>query len=74
MTNTNTKALPTHRIYSVTKNGDKKPTWTEIGAAWRNRDGRGFNLTFKARPLPGSDIVIREPMPRKAQAAQQAAL
>src|SRR5271168_5208446 len=42
----NTKALPTHRIYSVSRNGEKKATWQEIGAAWPHKDGKGFNLQF----------------------------
>jgi hypothetical protein len=42
----NTKAHPTHRIYSVTKNGDSKTNWQEIGAAWPHKDGKGFNLKF----------------------------
>lgn len=55
----NTKALPTHRVYSVSKNGEKKATWQEIGAAWPHKDGKGFNLTFAARPLEGAQIVLR---------------
>jgi hypothetical protein len=55
----NTKARPTHRIYSVTKNGDSKANWQEIGAAWPHKDGKGFNLKFTARPLDGAEIVLR---------------
>jgi hypothetical protein len=54
-----TKAAPTHRVFSVSKKGEKKPTWTEIGAAWPHKDGQGFNLTFTARPLEGAEIVLR---------------
>jgi hypothetical protein len=54
-----TKTLPTHRVYSVSKNGEKKATWTEIGAAWPHKDGKGFNLTFTALPLEGAQIVLR---------------
>ena len=57
----NTKTRPTHRIYSVTKNGDSKANWQEIGAAWPHKDGKGFNLKFTARPLDGAEIVLREP-------------
>jgi hypothetical protein len=59
MSNDNTKARPTHRIYSVTKNGDSKANWQEIGAAWPHKDGKGFNLKFTARPLDGAEIVLR---------------
>ena len=64
----NTKARPTHRIYGVTKNGDSKANWQEIGAAWPHKDGKGFNLTFTARPLDGAQIVLREPKATKAAA------
>jgi hypothetical protein len=57
---TNTKARPTHRIYSVMKNGEEKAIWQEIGGAWPNKDGKGFNLKFTARPLHGAEIVLRE--------------
>ena len=40
--NNDTKTRPTHRIYSVMPNGDKKPIWTEIGAGWPHKDSRGF--------------------------------
>ena len=63
-----TKARPTHRIYSVTKNGDSKANWQEIGAAWPHKDGKGLNLTFTARPLDGAQIVLREPKAAKGGA------
>ena len=65
---TNPKARPTHRIYSVTKNGDSKANWQEIGAAWPHKDGKGFNLKFTARPLDGAEIVLREPKAAKGGA------
>lgn len=65
---TTTKARPTHRIYSVTKNGDTKANWQEIGAAWPHKDGKGFNLKFTARPLDGAEIVVREPKAVEAAA------
>ena len=48
---------PTHRAYTVSGEG-KDATWTPIGAAWPNRDGNGFTLTFDAIPLSGR-VVIR---------------
>ena len=51
------RAKPTHRLYNV--NGDGAGAiWTPIGAAWPNRDGRGFNLSYDAVPLTGR-IVLR---------------
>ncbi len=57
----NTNTPPSHRIYAVMKNGKDKSTWTDIGAAWPNKDGKGFNLKFTARPLDGAELVLREP-------------
>jgi hypothetical protein len=60
------KSLPTHRVYSVLKPNEEKSNWTEIGAAWPHKDGKGFNLTFTARPLEGAQIVLRAVKAEKA--------
>jgi hypothetical protein len=60
MIKTETSKRPTHRVYAVTKNGDKG-FWTEIGAAWSHQDGKGFNVKLDYLPLNGAEIVIREP-------------
>jgi hypothetical protein len=65
---TTTKAQPAFRIYSVSKNGDKKATWQEIGAAWPHKDGKGFNLAFAARPLEGAEVVLRSVTAKKGGA------
>lgn len=63
MSKTNTtKTGPAYRIYSVTKEGEKS-NWFEIGAAWKHNDGKGYGLQFRALPLPGAEIVLREPKP-----------
>lgn len=49
--------LPTHRLYSVTGEG-QSASWTPIGAAWPNKDGMGFSLACDAMPLTGR-IVMR---------------
>ena len=59
---------PTHRVYAVKKTGGEKSFWTEIGAAWANRDGKGFNLKLDYLPLNGAEIVIREPRGDQAEA------
>jgi hypothetical protein len=59
---------PAYRIYSVSKAEGKEATWQPIGAAWKHKDGKGLNLQFDALALPGADIVLREPMPKEAQA------
>jgi hypothetical protein len=60
MIKTQTQRRPTHRVYAVTKNGEKS-YWTEIGAAWAHRDDKGFNVKLDYLPLNGAEIVIREP-------------
>lgn len=51
-------AKPTHRLYRVEGTG-KSANWTEIGAAWPNKDGQGFSITCDAVPLQGR-IVMRK--------------
>ena len=60
MIKTETPKRPTHRVYAITKNGDKS-FWTEIGAAWAHQDGKGFNVKLDYLPLNGAEIVICEP-------------
>jgi hypothetical protein len=57
MTN-ETKSRPTHRIYAVTKSGDKK-FWQPIGALWAHADGKGFNQRIDYLPLNDAELVIR---------------
>lgn len=59
MAKTQTPNRPTHRVYAVRKTGDKSQ-WTQIGAAWPNQDGKGFNLKLHLVPMDGADIVMRE--------------
>lgn len=53
---------PTHRLYSVNNAGEKS-IWTPIGAAWANKDGKGFTLSCDAMPLQGR-IVMRAIKPQ----------
>jgi hypothetical protein len=63
-TSTQTSAAkPSHRLYLVTGTG-KAASWREIGAAWPNRDGKGFSLNCEAMPLQGR-IVMRVAIERK---------
>jgi hypothetical protein len=59
MTTQIANARPTHRIFAVTKNGNKK-FWQPIGALWAHSDGKGFNQKLDYLPLNGAEIVIRE--------------
>jgi hypothetical protein len=58
MTTETVKSRPTHRLYAVTKNGDKK-FWQPIGAMWPHADAKGFNLRIDYLPLNDAQIVIR---------------
>jgi hypothetical protein len=45
---------PTYILYHGKATGkDKtgKKIWTRIGAAWPNKSGKGFNLTWESLPL-----------------------
>ena len=58
---------PSHRIYAVTKrNSGDKNDWTEIGAAWPHKDGKGFSLKLDFLPLNGAELSLRVPMPKDA--------
>src|SRR5580658_8765866 len=62
---------PSHRVYAVTKNGERN-FWQPIGAAWAHGDGEGFNLKLDYLPLNGAEIVIRKPKAEEANAAPAA--
>ena len=54
----NNSKLPSHRVYAVTKNGERN-YWHQIGALWAHTDGKGFKQTLDYLPLNGAEIVIR---------------
>jgi hypothetical protein len=62
---------PAFMLYRVDGNGPEA-RWTKIGAAWPNRDGKGFNILCDAVPLQGR-IVMREYTPKPKDAALEAA-
>ena len=52
---------PDYIAYVVTKReGQDKSFWTDIGAAWDNKDGEGLNIKLSALPIDG-EIVLRRP-------------
>ncbi len=64
-TNTNTPTppsanAPSHYVYQVRDREGQKGIWTRIGAAWPQRDGKGFNVQLDAIPLDGR-ITLRVP-------------
>jgi hypothetical protein len=58
MTTKTTNTRPTHRLYGVTKKGDKS-FWQPIGAMWPHRDGKGFSQRLDYLPLNNAEIVVR---------------
>ena len=63
-----TNNRPSHTVSIVEGEGDNT-TWTEIGAMWPHKDGKGFNLSLKAVPVTGR-LVIRT---RKEQSEKEGA-
>ena len=54
-------SAPSHNVFTVEERGDDEdPHWLKIGAAWRHKDGKGFNITLSALP-PDARLVLREP-------------
>ncbi|MGJ4972873.1 hypothetical protein ACQR1N_31125 [Bradyrhizobium sp. HKCCYLRH1073] len=57
---------PSHDAFAVSGEG-KKATWTRIGAAWPNEDGRGYNIVIAPGLAVSGKIVLREPRPQNDQ-------
>jgi hypothetical protein len=64
--------LPSHRVYAVTKNGERS-FWQPIGAAWAHSDGEGFNLKLEYLPLNDAEIVVRKPKAQLDEVGAEAA-
>ena len=50
------------------EHGEKRGVWTRVGAAWPNKDGKGFNVVLDVMPLNGR-LILREPMERNDASA-----
>lgn len=59
---------PTHDAFAVAGTG-RNSTWTRIGAAWPNDDGKGFNIVIAPGLSVSGKIVSREPKPQADQEA-----
>jgi hypothetical protein len=59
-TNTTGKKKPDFVAFNVRPRNDKKSRWTEIGVAFRHKDGNGLDILIDAVPLSGK-IVLRLP-------------
>jgi len=49
---------PSHIAYQVRDRKEQTGIWTRIGAAWPQKDGKGFNIQLDAVPLDGR-ITLR---------------
>jgi len=60
---------PSHIIFAI-ETRNKKSTWTEIGAAWTNKDG-SLNLSYKFLPadMTSVRIQLRENKPKQVEQA-----
>jgi hypothetical protein len=65
----------TYRVYAIInkgadKDGKARPDfWHNVGTAWPNRDGKGFNISLEVLPIPIDGVcklVIREIEPKEA--------
>ena len=63
---------PDYVVYTVKERGQgQDPFWLRIGAAWANKDGKGFNVQLDALPLNGR-LVLRVPKEEEEVAAPAA--
>jgi hypothetical protein len=67
---TKEKKGPSHGIYVVQGEGENA-RWIKIGAAWKNKDGKGMNLILDSLPLTNK-VVVREFTEKEAAPAQGA--
>ena len=54
---------PSHILYHGKATGKDKTVkniWTRVGAAWPNKSGKGFNLTWEYLPL-GDGVTVMLP-------------
>ncbi|WP_375415554.1 hypothetical protein [uncultured Bradyrhizobium sp.] len=69
MTIKNESKRPTHLIWQVIGEADKG-RWIRVGAAWANRDGKGFTLKFDAYPVVGRTVIRELTEGETAESAQ----
>ena len=54
------KRSPEMIAYSVRDRGeDKDAAWNRVGAAWRHKDGQGYDVVLDAAPIDGR-VTLRE--------------
>ena len=51
---------PDYVAFSVRDRGpEKEAAWNRVGAAWRHRDGKGYDVQLDATPVDGR-VTLRE--------------
>jgi hypothetical protein len=60
MSMANTPAYSLYHGRGTGKDKNSKKIWTRIGAAWPNKSGNGFNLTWDYLPL-GDGLTVMLP-------------
>lgn len=53
---------PSHYVYYTVK-GNEGDEWKIVGAAWPNKDGKGFSLKIQDG-MVSMKLVMREPKPK----------
>jgi hypothetical protein len=57
---------PSHDAFAVSGDG-RKATWTRVGAAWPNDDGKGYNIVIAPGIAVSGKVVLREPRAQDEQ-------
>ena len=56
---------PTFIAYQVEDGGQGEDTskghWTEVGAAWPHKDGKGYSINLRAHPVDGRQSLDLHP-------------
>lgn len=50
---------PDFIAYNVQESKDRKGYWNKVGAAWRHRDGQGYDIHLDSLPVNGR-VTLRE--------------
>ena len=67
MTNQNPQTqeskMPSHYVYYTERNKNGDDDWKRVGAAWPNKDGKGYTVKVQEGMLE-IHLVMREPKPQ----------
>ncbi|VAW75396.1 hypothetical protein MNBD_GAMMA13-700 [hydrothermal vent metagenome] len=68
--NTNAGRKPDFAAYNVRESKDGKGYWNKVGAAWKHRDGKGFDIDLDSVPVNGR-VTLRELRDERMQSHEQ---